>query len=254
MGQSSHRRESNRRPLAGGAFLLALLSFVLASCGPGDEPDYFPLTPGWSWNYRVTSDIRNVGKFRGHTVVINGKTITVDGEETTPRMYQDGHVFYYGIRDEGIILVADRPAWHNAEPAQPDQWVIRNPVAVGTSWPVWSKTHLLRRQLFSPTAVVSVPVVAPIEISYAIESLDATVTVPAGTFHNCLRLKGRGETVVDMGERIGQVEIFVDTTQWFAPGIGLVKIMREEDSRPESPAAGVITVELESIDTGSWFD
>lgn len=231
-----------------------MLPLVLGSCGPGEESDYFPLTPGWSWNYRVISDIRNVGKLRGHTLVANGETITVDGEKTTPRMYQDGHVFYYASREDGILLVAERPAWHDAKPVQPDQWVIKYPLAIGSSWPVWSETHLLRRQLFGPTAVVSVPVVAPIEITYTVEAMDDTVKVRAGTFRNCLRLKGRGEALVDMGERIGEVKFFVDTTQWFAPGVGLVKVLREEDSRPESPAAGTMTVELDSIDTRSWFN
>lgn len=235
-------------------FLAALLPAFLGSCGPADDSDYFPLESGWSWTYRVISDIRNVGKSRAHSLVVNGKTVTVDGENTTPRMYQDGHVFYYAHRDEGILLVADRPAWQQAEPAQPGQWVIKYPLTVGDSWEVWSETHLLRRQVFSPTAVVSVPVVAPIQVTYTVEALDDTVEVPAGRFRNCLRLKGRGEAAVNMGERIGEVAIFVDTTQWFAPGVGLVKAVREEDSRPESPAAGTLTLELESVDRGSWFN
>jgi len=235
------------------ALVLSFLPVVFASCGPTGS-DYFPLTPGWSWTYRITSDIRNVSKTSGHMLVVNGKPITVDGQEATPRMYQDGHVFYYATQDDGVILIADRPAWHVAAPAQPEQWVFKYPLAVGTTWPVDSETHLLRRQLFGPTAVVSVPVVAPISITYTVDALDDVVKVPAGTFRNCLRLSGHGEGVVYMGERIGEVNVTIETTQWFAPGVGLVKIERMEDSRPESPAAGSMTVELEAIDTGSWFD
>ena len=253
MEQHPYRRARIRWRLAVCA-LLPVLPLFLGSCGDSSERDYFPLAPGWSWNYGVISDIRNVGKFHGHNLVANGTTVTVDGEKTTPRMYQDGHVFYYASRDEGILLVAERPAWQDAKPVQPDQWVIKYPLAIGTSWPVWSETRLLRRQVFSPTAVVSVPVVAPIEINYTVEAVNDTVKVRAGTFHDCLRIKGHGEAVVDMGVRVGEVEIIIDTTQWFAPGVGLVKVIRQEDSRPESPAAGVMTVELESIDTGSWFN
>ena len=232
---------------------MPLLSFFLVSCGPGDS-DYFPLTPDWSWAYRVTSDISNVSKTTGHMLVMNGKPITVDGQPATPRMYQDGHVFYYVSDDDGILLVADRAAWQQAAPAQPDQWVLKYPLTVGASWPVQSQTHLLRRQLFGPTAVASVPVVAPIDITYTVEALDDVVRVPAGTYRNCLRLKGRGKGVANMGERVGEVEVTIETTQWFAPGVGLVKIQRAEDTGSESSAAGSMTVELDAIDTVSWFN
>ena len=224
----------------------------LTSCGPSDS-DYFPLTPGWSWSYRVTSDIRNVGKSLSHMMVVNGKPLTVDGQRATPRMYQDGHIFYYASDDDGVLLIADRPAWQNAAPAEPDQWVLKYPLDAGTSWAVASKTHLLHRQLFSPTAVLSVPVVAPIALTYTIEATNDTVRVAAGTYRNCLRLKGTGEGVVDMGDRIGEVDVTVETTQWFAPGVGLVKIERAESSGPESPAGGTMTVELDEVDTGTWF-
>ena len=252
MRYQAHSPASRRFARLRTALTLPFLCLFVPSCGPGDS-DYFPLTPDWSWAYRVTSDIRNISKTTSHMLVTNGKPITVDGQHTTPRMYQDGHVFYYASEDDGILLIADRPAWKQAAPAQPEQWVLKYPLTVGASWPVQSKTHLLRRQLFGPTAVASVPVVSPIDITYTVEALDAAVRVPAGTYHNCLRLKGEGKGVVNMGERIGEVDVTIETTQWFAPGIGLVKIERKEDTGPESSAAGSMTVELDAIDKGSWF-
>ncbi len=236
-----------------GTVLVAVLG--LGACGKsGDQSNYFPLTPGWSWSYRVSSEIRNVGKDRSHTFVIDHRALTVDGQKVTPRMYQDGHVFYYAAGDDGVLLVADGGVGTQARAAQPDQYVLKYPLDIGTVWPVWSETRLLRRQVFSPNAVNMVPVITPIEITYTIEGKGDVVKVPAGTFLDCIRLRGTGTVVFDMGQPVGEVEIFVDTTEWFAPGVGLVKIIRKEDSRPGSPAAGVMTVELDSLDKGSWFN
>jgi hypothetical protein len=69
-----------------------------------------------------------------------------------------------------------------------------------------------------------------------------------------LRIHGTASAVRDLGERIGEKEVTVDVVEWFAPGVGMVKMVRQEDSHPESYSAGIMTVELEALDKGSWFD
>jgi hypothetical protein len=245
---------SRRRALGAAALGLCAIA-ALAGCRfGGDDEKYFPLDSGWNWRYRVVTEIRKQSKERSAMVVTNRGRVSVEGQNLTPRMYQDGHHYYYAAQDDGVILVAERAPGDEVRTVQPDQFAIKYPLESGTTWPVVSQTYLLRRQIFSPTAVVMVPITAPIDVTYKIEAKDDIVRVPAGTFRNCLRIHGTASAVRDLGERIGEKEVTVDVVEWFAPGVGMVKMVRQEDSHPESYSAGIMTVELEALDKGSWFD
>lgn len=231
------------------------LALVVSACRPGGQnANYFPLDSGWSWQYRVTFDIKNVGKETTAIVVANSSPLTEDNQKVFPRIYQDGHRYDYVFRDNGILLVSDRASDNQIRPAEAEQYVLKYPLAAGTSWPVASQTYLLRRQIFSPTAVIMVPITVPIDVAYTVEATDDIVRVPAGVFRNCIRIRGTAASVRDLGERIGDAEVRVDATEWFAPGVGLVKMVRKEDSRPESPASGSMAIELQRLDKRSWFD
>ena len=254
------RRYTTRLPVrhwltACGVLASAAFAFVLVACHPnGQIADYFPLDSGWSWQYRVTLDIKNVGKETTATVVANSSPLTESSQKVSPRIYQDGHRYDYVSQDNGILLVSDRASGNQVRPAEAGQYVLKYPLTAGTSWPVASQTYLLRRQIFSPTAVIMVPITVPIEVTYTIEATDDVVRVPAGVFRNCLRVRGTAASVRDLGERIGDAEVRVDATEWFAPGVGLVKMVRKEDSHPESPASGSMAIELQRLDKGSWFN
>lgn len=232
--------------------MVAMLGASLAACKPGGDQSYFPLDPGWSWRYRVATEIKNLGKEHSAQLVVNRGMIATEQQKLVPRMYEDGHVFYYALQDDGILLAGDRDVGEDAKDAPPNQYVLKYPLAVGASWPVDSKTYLMRRQEIGPAAVIMVPIKAAVEITYTVEAKDDVVKVPAGTFHDCLRVHGKGTGTGNMGERIGDMDITVEATEWFAPGVGLVKMTRKEDSGPEGPAFGSMTMELENLDKGSW--
>lgn len=254
------RRTGVRLPMrywrtACGVLASVALALVISACHAGGQnANYFPLDSGWSWQYRVTLDIKNVGKETTAIVVANSSPLTESNQKVFPRIYQDGHRYDYISQEDGILLVSDRVSGNQVRPAEAKQYVIKYPLAAGTSWPVASRTYLLRRQIFSPTAVIMVPITVPIEVTYTIEATDDVVRVPAGVFRNCLRIRGTAASVRDLGERIGDAEVRVDATEWFAPGVGLVKMVRKEDSRPESPASGSMAIELQRLDKGSWFN
>ena len=87
------------------------------------------------------------------------------------------------------------------------QQLIQKPVDTGTSWSERDSKGYL-----SQTSV---------------ESLDETLSTPAGSFPNCLKLKtvitGEG---VKKGKKTPEIDVFVRGTRfmWFAPSAGLVKI------------------------------
>lgn len=247
--------KTRRGVIAGAAALCLGATLALSGCRFGErDADYFPLNAGWSWHYRVVTEIRKLSKERTSMLVANRGAVTVAGRQATPRIYQDGHRYYYAAQDDGVVLVAQQAPGEEAMLVPPDQYVIKFPIEFGRSWPVASKTYLLRRQMFSPTAVIMVPITAPMEITFTVESKADVVKVPAGTFHDCVRVHGVAKAVRDLGERVGDKEITIDVMEWFAPGVGLVKMVRHEDSHPESLSAGRMTVELENLDKGPWFN
>jgi len=234
--------------------MVATLGALLVACKPSGGQSYFPLDPGWTWRYSVATDIKNLGTEKSAQLVVNRGMIVTEQKNLVLRMYEDGHVFYYAVQDDGILLAGDREAGEDAKDAPPNQYVLKYPVAVGVTWPVDGKTYLMRRQEIGPAAVIMVPIKADLELTYTVEAKDDVVKVPAGTFRNCLRLHGKGTGSANMGERMGDMDITVESTEWFAPGVGLVKMTRKEDSGPEGPAFGSMTLELEDLNKGSWFN
>ena len=105
---------------------------------------------------------------------------------------------FMGKDDGGIYRYAE----HNSENAQPTiitpkEYDIKYPIAEGTTWDITTK--LGDRNL---------------EVNLTIESVTDVVTVPAGTFKDCVKIKQVGE---DKGNAS------VTAYEWYAPKVGVVK-------------------------------
>jgi hypothetical protein len=76
------------------------------------------------------------------------------------------------------------------------------------------------------------------------EKNDDTVTVPAGTFQNCLRLKGVCDAANKKDQKV-QAELYI----WYAPDVGWIKTLRKEQSSdPSLGDGGTFTNQLLAID------
>ena len=64
--------------------------------------------------------------------------------------------------------------------------------------------------------------------------MDDTVSVAAGTFRHCLRVRSRGSLFAGktLQQFMGINDIDIDQTEWYAPGVGLVKTVRREFTTP----------------------
>ncbi|MGH7913373.1 MAG: hypothetical protein ACREPW_01810, partial [Candidatus Binataceae bacterium] len=122
-------------------------------------------------------------------------------------------------------------------------YVIKLPISVGTSW------HEIDRT-FDGTVY---------DATTKIESVRDKVTVPAGTFSGCVRIRSTGfassmkATARAPGRAAGlsltaNDEVSVEDYYWLAPGVGPVKATRQE-SRGEGAMAQSIgfTLELEHL-------
>ena len=114
---------------------------------------------------------------------------------------------------------------------EPVNYIIRTPFTLGLQWRDEVKTDYMAREISLPEIVT-------------IEKNDDVVTVPAGTFENCLRIKRVSSVVNEKGHKIKREAYF-----WYAPAIGEIKRIHKEQATDPSlnlNQGAVLTIELVS--------
>ncbi|MEA3458526.1 MAG: hypothetical protein U9R21_07610, partial [Candidatus Thermoplasmatota archaeon] len=105
----------------------------------------------------------------------------------------------------------------------------KTPYFAGRTWEDEGKTIFFAREISVTTTVT-------------IEKIDDVVTIPAGTFENCLRVKSHSNVQNTEG-----VIIKKEHYAWYAPGLGFIKsIYKEECSDPSLGKGGTLTYQLVS--------
>jgi len=182
------------------ALLLAVSLFMPGHvrCDELSE-SYFPLKQGMRWEYNVTSDQGGTKKL----LITNLAPREVNGAKVTPRKWELGGTTFIELMkkdDTGIYRFAEQQG-ENAPPSlvTPIECHLKFPIALDNSWNMTTKVG---------TSMVN--------ISLTIESVADEITVPAGTFKDCLKIKQVGEN--DAGTSVMGYE-------WYAPKVGVVKSM-----------------------------
>ncbi len=226
------------------AFLAMVL---LAGCGDAPtlpEDDYFPLRPGMQWTYRVTTEVAGRTETREFTEYNAEPEILADTPHAV-RVTGEGTRYYLRDLAAGIYRGAKRTIVE-FEPKKDDdpRWVLKRPYRPGTSWNNLTHPYVLRR--ISPYEQ-SLNRGSALKMAYQITQVDAEVTVPAGHFAYCLLVQGEAELTLYADGREGYKEIEINTSEWYAPGVGLVKLIREEPMSGSVFTGGRITFELISL-------
>uniref|UniRef100_A0A7V4G8W9 Lipoprotein n=1 Tax=Desulfobacca acetoxidans TaxID=60893 RepID=A0A7V4G8W9_9BACT len=225
--------------------LALLLLAVVAACGCGQGAEYYcPLKPGETAIYQIS--------FKGSALeeALNGKLVV----STLPFRHLQGKdclVVKYDFQGfplsiptefqfvvsgpEGIYLFAEQSI-EDPQPKllDPPSFVLKNPVQPGTSWE--EKYLPLLGEENRKVTLTSV-----------IESVSETVTVPAGTYKNCVVVRS---TLKGISLAKTSPSLQVEGLSWFAPGVGEVKfIFRERKSDPDSDEVEAVEFvgQLESL-------
>ncbi len=77
-------------------------------------------------------------------------------------------------------------------------------------------------------------IVAEVLLEVKIESLHEIVTVPARRYENCMKTTMSGSTFKNAGNYVGLTLVNVEQTNWYAPGIGLIKMERLETTQSKA--------------------
>lgn len=225
--------------------MLVLLS--LQACGNGaHEGGYFPLTPGGQWQYRLERTTMDGTRQLRHALSVIEPAANEPAELRT-RVTLDGQRYIYRITDDGIyrVGVQHKRGPRAADESQP-QMVMPALPRLDQQWRGRSQTSLLESSAAPWETLYRVQVL--LDMRYRIAALDAEVTTPAGEFEHCVLIEGegKGHTDADLGSGVGLTPISVTTREWYAPGVGLVRMERHEQTTAKALSAGSLVMELDT--------
>lgn len=235
---------SRHSPRARAALLAAAVLALLAGCKEPPGSSLFPLEEGRRWTYRLSSEWENDTRERETVVLSNlGRDSALESGSAWHRRSDTGLDYWLRADATGIYRVAAKSDV-DAEP-KPDpapRFVLKAPIAVGTSWQTTTTTYLMRRNSEFPPEIrhahPSVPAV------WTIEALDDRVEVPAGRFEQCVRVKGLALLRLFADPVNGFKDMPLTTLEWYCPGVGLVKVERREPANSTFLTGGTMTMEL----------
>ena len=217
---------------------------ALAACSPRPADSYFPLESGHRWVYEQVTEWEN------NTVEHEPVVLTTLGEQALERggvawqRRSDSGVDYWLRADTtGIFRIAsktDLDADPTPDPAP--RYVLKTPLAVGTSWQASTTTYLMRRNADFPPEIRHSH--KPVIMTYRIEALGETVATRAGNFADCIRVQGQAVLKLFADPVAGFRDLPISSTEWYCKGVGLVKVQRSEPAKSTFLTGGVITLEL----------
>lgn len=224
------------------------LSLSLAGClGPGGST-YFPVTQGMQWTYAVNTDMPD--GVSQSTLSIQGigraDVFNAKGESQNAQVRRTSHGtdYYIVTKPEGVYRVAKRLVVETQGQTDRTPRLVlptgKN-LRVGYSWTQESTPLAVR---WMPPFSEMNASIKPFDMVYTIESLDETLDTPAGRFEKCVKVEGQGRMTIYADPRAGYEEVFITHTEWYAPGVGLVKVERDEPLDTSIIKGGRVTLQL----------
>lgn len=203
--------------------LLMVAAALVAGCNRADT-DYFPLSGGKTWDYEIRRIIKGE-KHLQRLLLTSFPPVVIDGIEYFPQARLDDRVGVFTRTGDGIVRVN-----HGNGPGLP---VLPAELKPNVTW------HAPGRILFLEVTgafhfTFQERKKQTIDLDYEIEAMDDTVVVAAGRFANCMRVKSSGSISggAALQEFLGISFVRIEQTEWYAPGVGLVKRVRKESTTP----------------------
>jgi len=223
---------------------MAALCVLLVGCGGRVDDSYFPLAVGHRWVYDQTSEWENdTVEHEAVELSTLGQQAMSSGGQAWRRRSDSGVDYWLRADESGIFRIASTTDLdQDPTPDQPPRFVLKMPLAVGTSWQASTTTYLMRRNADFPPEIRHTH--KPVLMTYRIEALGQSVTTRAGSFKDCLRVQGQAVLKLFSDPVNGMRDMPITTTEWYCKGVGLVKVMRSEPAQSTFLVGGVMTLEL----------
>ncbi len=223
----------------------AVFSTLLIACAPPKPApdDYFPLEAGHEWTYRVTTSSDD-NTPQVDTLVIHARAAeNMGGDPAHRRHSHDGNNYWLRSDRTGIYRIASRNALDRfAQADEPHRYVLSKPYEPGTSWKNTTTAYVLQRRSEVPKEIRRTH--KPFPMTYTIAAMDDKVSVPAGSFDRCMRVEGTAAIRLYVDAQFAWRDIPLTTREWYCPGVGLVKVERQEPSPSRFMVGGSVVLEL----------
>jgi len=218
---------------------------VLASCTSRGGDALFPLQAGQVWDYQLTTEMDGEPARREPFSLRSLETESLDGQLTARRRSSSGAEYWLRSDETGIYRVAARSELDDApKPDAQRRYVLKKPYVPGTQWQASTTAYLLARRSEFPREIrhthPSIPML------YTIESVTERIDTPAGQWEGCVRVKGAATVRLFADPTSGWRDLPLTTLEWYCPGVGLVRLERQEPVKSAFLSGGVVKMELVS--------
>ena len=228
---------------------LTWIAAALLATGCSKAPQgyaYFPLDVGARWEYDVASDIDSTLTHKTVVASVDRMVENDAGDHIYVRRIdapaEVGIEFWLRQDKNGIVRIAKRvDVEEQAKLDRDPRMVLKMPLVQGATWMVPSEPFIIGPKTDLGLREVKMPKVL---MTYNIEAIDDTVTVPAGTFKNCARAVGVGMMPLFVDAVQGFVNLTLTNREWYCKGVGLVKVERDEPLNSMLWSGGKITMAL----------
>lgn len=204
------------------SILLIISAIFTLSISPATGSEYFPLKEGLQWKIRY-EEKQGKSQMLAYLLltvqsqrVISGQRLNViqgDLSGVEPKFKGFTSFIFLDENAQGIRTVAVQGPDDQEPKAMANYWEVKFPLAVGTSWTNEEEIGAFGDKFTVPAV-------------YSIEQMDDVVTVPAGTFENCMKIHISYSGKVNLGSYGGNPEVVMNGYAWYAPGVGQIKSWR----------------------------
>ena len=220
-------------------FTLLVLAFTISSCERQDV-SYFPLSSSFTWYYKIDRKTA-VDHYTLKEIVQN------KGKQKELFLQQS----FLGVtrhikHDENGIFVDHVSLKDNSARRYPNtSTIFRYPLNTDENW----KDFIVSQLMISPDPG-SHKIISSIPVTARIMSISESVSVPAGTFHNCVLIESSGQLFIAEGKYPYQPDLTISilNRRWYAQNVGLIKEVQKEDSDARMYPAGSFVKELEKYE------
>lgn len=212
----------------------ALLAVLAAGCSrnpPGTA--LFPLDPGRHWTYRVVTELEDGTREESPLTLRTLRQDTLEAHQAPDpgpawhRQSDTGADYWLRSDDTGVYRVASKSEI-DPEP-QPDptrRYVLKAPYTVGTQWQTDTAPYLLIDNTNFPREARHRHPALP--MLFSIVAVDAAVEADGHRYSGCTQVEGRGQLRIFASSVGGWRDVPLIAREWYCPGVGLVRLERDE--------------------------
>ena len=205
-------------------FFLIFFFCITTSCKL--DKNYFPYNEGRQVFYDVFfQDKERKKKYYRQSFFFLPKI-----DNAVPVLKNDGEITFYVFESKGILKKNREEFFSSVNTNDNSQLLIAYPISKNTEWETNDKTTIQMKLGYDRFYETNLP----FKLKNKIVSTNETISINGKKIKNCIKVSGYGKTSYYPDPTLGNINIEIFSTTWFAKGLGMVKYKREEKSDSET--------------------